>query len=171
MDANVLTLMASRVSLAPADKAYRYAFDVVGQLFFSHMFGFMKDKHDYNGYIQSLDSLLPVLTTASVMPSYARPLFLLGGAMMPKISKALKSIKEMEQAADLCIAERQALLEKGGGMERNDILKTLFDIAQEQGERVDFGMLEVKVEVYVALYVQSPSSFAPFLLPPSLADC
>lgn len=131
---------------------YRYAFDVIGQLFFSRMFGFMKDKTDYRGYIRSLDLLLPILTSACVMPTYIRPIFLLGGAMFPKVFRALKSLKDIEQAADLCISERQSQLENEESIETRDILSSLFDIVREKGDKVDFGMIEVKVEVYVALY-------------------
>ncbi len=45
-----------------------YAFDVVGELFFGHEFGFMENRHDHEDYIQSLDILLPAVVTASVLP-------------------------------------------------------------------------------------------------------
>ena len=138
------------------DALFRYAFDVIGQLFFSRMFGFMETMRDHRGYIQSLDLLLPVLCAASVMPTYMRPVFLLGGAMIPRVFKALKSIGDIEKAADLCISERQELLSKDKDVEKNDILSSLFDIMREKGDKVDFGHTEIKVEVYVALCVNFP---------------
>ena len=130
---------------------FRYAFDVIGQLFFSRMFGFMKAGYDHRGYIQSLDLLLPVLAAASAMPTYLRSIFLLGGSMIPSVYKALKSVGEIEKAADLCISRRQSFLQGGGIVENDDILNSLFQVMHEKGDKVDFRLTEVKVEVYVAL--------------------
>ena len=129
---------------------------MIGQLFFSGMFGFMETMRDHRGYIQALDLLLPILCAASVMPTYIRPVFLLGGAVIPRVFRALKSIGDIEKAADSCISERQALLRNGQDVETKDILGSLFDIMNKKGEEIDFGLTEVKVEVYVALYVVTP---------------
>ncbi|KAH7161064.1 cytochrome P450 [Dactylonectria macrodidyma] len=140
--------------------AQMYAFDVVGQLFFSRMFGFMKNKSDYRGYIRSLDLLLPILTTSCVLPSYIRPIFLLGVVMMPGVYKALGSLKDIEAAAESCVSERQRLVESSDASEKKDILSSLFDIVRDKGEKVDFGMTEVQVEVYVALFAGSDTTAA-----------
>ncbi|KAF4464320.1 pisatin demethylase, partial [Fusarium albosuccineum] len=132
--------------------AQMYAFDVIGQLFFSQMFGFMKDRHDYGNYIKSLDTLLPILTAASVVPTYLRTPFFLGGAVVPGIFKALKSVKAIEIAAEHCVRQRQQLVGNGIAGDKNDILEDLFDIWANKGEKVDFGLTEIKVEVYVALF-------------------
>ncbi|TPX07530.1 uncharacterized protein E0L32_002133 [Thyridium curvatum] len=134
-----------------AQWAQMYAFDVIGQLFFSRMFGFLKAEHDHLGYIRSLDLLLPILTVSSVMPTYVRSFFLLGGAIFPRVLKALQSLGEVDKAADLCIAERQDLVEKGEDGEKKDILSSLFQVMHDKGEKVDFKLSEVKVEVYAAL--------------------
>ncbi|KAH7126509.1 cytochrome P450 [Dactylonectria estremocensis] len=137
-----------------------YAFDVVGQLFFSRMFGFMKNKSDYRGYIRSLDLLLPILTTSCVLPSYIRPLFLLAVVMLPGVYKALGSMQDIEEAAESCVSERQHLVQSGDVSEKKDILSSLFNIVRDKGEKVDFGMKEVQVEVYVALFAGSDTTAA-----------
>ncbi|KPM40754.1 hypothetical protein AK830_g5821 [Neonectria ditissima] len=137
-----------------------YAFDVIGQLFFSRMFGFMKDRGDYRGYIRSLDLLLPTIATSCVLPAYLRPLFLLVGAMVPRIYKALGSLKEIEEASKSCVAERQQLIDSGDNSEKKDILSSLFEIVHEKGEKADFGTTEVQVEVYVALFAGSDTTAA-----------
>lgn len=115
------------------------------------MFGFLKAEHDHLGYIRSLDLLLPILTVSSVMPTYVRSFFLLGGAIFPRVLKALQSLGEIDKAADLCIAQRQDLVEKGEDGEKKDILSSLFQVMHDKGEKVDFKLSEVKVEVYAAL--------------------
>ncbi|KAI4657680.1 uncharacterized protein J4E78_006068 [Alternaria triticimaculans] len=128
-----------------------YAFDVIGELFFSRMFGFMAQAADYRGYITALDCLLPMLTTACVMPSYIRPFFLTGGAIFPRILKALMSLKNVETAAKDAVAERSALMKKGEADGKDDILNSLFEVMETKGAKVDFGLTEITVEVYVAL--------------------
>ncbi|KAJ9647724.1 hypothetical protein H2199_001498 [Coniosporium tulheliwenetii] len=107
------------------------------------MFGFMKDKHDYRGYIASLDILLPIMTAACVMPTYFRPVFLLGGAVVPGVWDGLKKLRDIEQAAESCVHERLRLLEEGKEFKRKDIVASLFEIQQEKGDKVDFGILDV----------------------------
>ncbi len=115
------------------------------------MFGFMAQAGDYRGYITALDCLLPMLTIACVMPSYIRPFFLTGGAIFPRILKALMSLKNVETAAKDAVAERSALMKKGEAEGKEDILNSLFEVMETKGEKVDFGLTEIIVEVYVAL--------------------
>jgi hypothetical protein len=129
----------------------RYTFDAIGELFFSRMFGFMAQATDHRGYIAANDCLLPMLLTASVMPSYVRPFYLTGGAIFPRILKALMSLKNVEIAAKDAVAERSSLMKKGEADGKDDILKSLFKVMETKGEKVDFGLIEITVEVYVAL--------------------
>lgn len=129
----------------------RYSFDVIGELFFSRMFGFMEGAYDHGGYIHALELLLPIIAVACVMPTCMRlPLFI-GGAMTPWIAKALKALKHIENASDACIAERQRYRSSNGANQRKDMLEKFFDIMREKGEQRDFGATEVKMEVYGAL--------------------
>ncbi|CAK7201538.1 hypothetical protein SEUCBS139899_004244 [Sporothrix eucalyptigena] len=152
----------SGATLDMAAWAQMYAFDVVGQLFFSRMFGFLEAGHDHRGYIRSLDLLLPILCAASVMPTYLRTVFLMGGALIqPRVLKALTSLKDIDNAAEQCIVDRHAQLEAGQKDEsEKDILASLFSVMREKGDKVDFGRTEVKVEVYVALFAGSDTTAA-----------
>ncbi|KAF5677377.1 pisatin demethylase [Fusarium circinatum] len=133
---------------------------VASQLFFSRMFGFLKEGGDHQGYIRSLDTLLPALAVTSVTPTYVRKLFLTAGTMFGSVRRALTSLNEIERAAELCIAERQEILKNGKTVERKDIMSSLFDIIREKGDKVDFGLTEAKVEVYVALFAGSDTTAA-----------
>lgn len=115
------------------------------------MFGFLQSSCDYRGYIEALDRLVPILTASAVMPTYLRSLFLTCGALVPQVFKALRSFRHIETAAEACVMERQRLLADGASAKKNDILGALFDIIREKGEKVDFGIEEVKVEIYTAL--------------------
>ncbi|KAF5963566.1 pisatin demethylase [Fusarium bulbicola] len=132
----------------------------LGQLFFSRMFGFLKEGGDHQGYIRSLDTLLLALAVTSVMPTSVGTLFLIAGTMFRSVRRALTSLNEIERAAELCIAERQEILKNGETVERQDIMSSLFDIIQEKGDKADLGLTEAKVEVYVALFAGSDTTAA-----------
>ncbi|KAH7371279.1 cytochrome P450 [Pyrenochaeta sp. MPI-SDFR-AT-0127] len=134
-----------------------YAFDIIGELFFSSMFGFMKGAHDHEGYIEALNLLLPFNTLTCILPAYMRSIFRLGSTILPRASKAFKAAKHLENAADMCIAERQGFLDSGD-IERKDMLQSFIDIMHEKGEAKDFGETEVKVEVFGALVAGSDTT-------------
>jgi hypothetical protein len=109
------------------------------------MFGFMKNAHDYGGYIHALDSIVPFIVISCVMPTYMRTMFFISGAMIPWVSKALKALKHIEKASDTCIIERE---KSKRAVKGKDMLQSFFDVMEGHG---DFGKTEVKMEVYGAL--------------------
>lgn len=126
---------------------------MVGQLFFSRKFGFMENAHDYKGYIRALDLLVPIIAVACAMPVYMRPFLLISGALIPRMFKALRALKHLESASEACVAERLRHLnsETSGSGDRRDMLNCFLDIMNEKGREMDFGLTEVKMEVYGAL--------------------
>jgi hypothetical protein len=89
-----------------------FAFDVIGELFYGKQFGFMEDRHDYQGYIETLDTLLPAVATSCVLPFYLRPLQVLGH-LIPPLHKALKGYDDIVVAAKETVARRQLQVDKG----------------------------------------------------------
>ena len=49
-------------------KRDRHAFDVIGELFYGSMFGFLTERRDVGGYMETLDGLIPFFTIASCRP-------------------------------------------------------------------------------------------------------
>lgn len=89
-----------------------YAFDVVGELFFGKQFGFMENRHDYGNYIESLDILLPAVATACVLPSYVRPIRVLGH-LFPPLRRALVCYNSIVAAAKNAVRDRQLMMQQG----------------------------------------------------------
>jgi hypothetical protein len=133
----------------------RYAFDVIGELYFGQMFGFMEHRTDHGSYIASLDTLLPVLTLTALAPSYVRPLVLGMAVLSPTVRNALKAVDHIANAARGCVTRRKQALSAGHQDIRRDLLQQLFEIHQQKGEKVDFGEGEITYEAYVAMYVLS----------------
>ncbi|KAH0162625.1 cytochrome P450, partial [Aureobasidium melanogenum] len=123
-----------------------YAFDIIGELFFGKAFGFMADGRDYQSYIESLDTLVPMLCQAAVASSAGQRLILGTAAINPATRKAGAALKHIENAACQSVDSR---IEEGK-TGRQDLLGYLLDIMRSKGEKVDFGVGDVKLQAYSA---------------------
>ncbi|RAR15515.1 pisatin demethylase [Stemphylium lycopersici] len=152
------------VSIDLSEWVQWYTSDVVGELFFSRMFGFLDGAYDYGGYIGALDLLIPFVAVACVTPVYLRPLFFLGGAMIPQVSRALAVLKRFESAAELCVDQRRCLLPSCLDTCFTDMLQHLFDIVRDENAEEDmekyFGLIEVRREICGAFIAGSDSTAA-----------
>jgi hypothetical protein len=119
------------------------------------MFGFLKNKGDYQRYLASLETLIPIIVIASVIPNYLRPVFFGSGVLFSSVRKALRSSAKLDSASESCVNERLSLRESGKQTRDDDILAKLLDIHLVKGEKVDFNVRDIKQEVYTALYVPS----------------
>ncbi|KAH8591216.1 cytochrome P450 oxidoreductase [Bisporella sp. PMI_857] len=134
-----------------------YAFDVIGELYFGNMFGFMKNRHDYGGFIESLDVLLPPLIVACVLPSYARFFLPIAGEVLPSARSALQCLQNIVTASENCVLAREQEL-RAGKVARKDILAKLFDIRDKKGDEVDFTSRHLQQECYVAIFAGSDTT-------------
>ncbi|KAK4185186.1 putative cytochrome P450 pisatin demethylase-like protein [Podospora australis] len=128
-----------------------YAFDVIGELFYGHQFGFMERQEDYQGLIHATDMVMPLLGTSALIPSYLRGLVFMAGACIPRVLAGLKALTALEIATDVSVNERQALLDKKGGiLDHEDMLSSCFRVMEETNDKDNFGELEIRGELYVA---------------------
>lgn len=115
------------------------------------MFGFMENSHDYGNYIESLDTLMPVICLSGIAPTYVRPLILISAIFSAGVRKALKAIDHIAAAAKNCVTERVEIASSGKPHPQHDLLHQLLEIANKKGAQVDFGIPEVQKEAYVGL--------------------
>ncbi|KAK6369088.1 hypothetical protein LTR64_007248 [Lithohypha guttulata] len=136
-----------------------YTFDVIGELFFGQMFGFMDKEEDHKSYIACMDALMPVLLQVSLAPQYYRPFIFMSSALSSTVRKALKSFDVITNAAKECVARRvdneAKVVEEA---KRNDIMQQLLDIVHEKGDKVDFKIGEVQFEAFAALFAGSDTT-------------
>ncbi|KAL6228770.1 cytochrome P450 [Aspergillus navahoensis] len=138
-----------------------YAYDVIGELYFSKMFGFLHAGGDHLGYIDATVDLTPVQFLAGNMPTYARSLFMLTGIMFPKVRGALKALDNLTNVTDAMLKERAAALESNDASskpQRADILGKLLDIMHKRGEQVDFEIRDVKMESFGGFFAGSETT-------------
>lgn len=132
---------------------FRYSFDVIGELFFGRMFGFMQESCDYESLIASLDSFLPVVSLLSVASRYYRPFVLITALFKSSKRKAVAVLSLFEKIARRMVAQRRETETNGGegGTTRTDLLQQLLSIVTDKGEKVDFGVGDVAREAHIAL--------------------
>ncbi|OQV06977.1 hypothetical protein CLAIMM_11473 [Cladophialophora immunda] len=134
-----------------------YAFDVIGELFFGRMFGFMEGACDHGNYIEALDSFLPFITTMTMTPKPYQGLFKLWAMFSPSSRKAMQTMPKIAEVAKTCVADR-IQLEKEQGSVRSDLLQKFLTILQTKGGQVDFGMGEVELLSLTALFAGSDTT-------------
>lgn len=127
-----------------------YAFDVVGELSFGNMFGFMEKDTDIGGWIGALDALMPVLCIAAIAPTYLRPIIMGSAILIPTVFKALKSFEGIHTAAVDVVAKRVKEI-NAGTADRIDMLQQFSKIVREKGDKVNFTDSEVTLEAYIAM--------------------
>ncbi|KAK3996608.1 putative cytochrome P450 pisatin demethylase-like protein, partial [Cladorrhinum sp. PSN332] len=136
-----------------------YAFDVVGQLFFSRHFGFLEKEEDYKGWIEATDLLIPYLAMSAVIQPWLRPFLMLAGVARPSILKGAKMIGTLEQVCEECISGRQGEMDaRGKGKGKDDLLDMFFGVMENTGDEDWFGRLEIKGEIYTAIVAGSDTT-------------
>ncbi|KAI0403196.1 cytochrome P450 [Xylaria palmicola] len=139
-----------------------YAFDVIGELYFGQMFGFMEKSHDHENWIQSLDQLMPFLCMTSVAPSCMRPLILSSALALPGSIRALKAVDTIGTAAREVVSKRLNVGANPEHERRTDILQQLYDIYEEKGSKLDFSIGDIEQEAWVALMAGSDTTAIAF---------
>lgn len=123
---------------------------MIGELYFSKMFGFLKSGCDHLGFMASTDTLIPVMTLSAVMPTYIRSVFMFAGILLPRVRNALTALGNLSKAAETAVQERLAQRDESkDGPERADVLNKVLDIYH--GKKADFDLDDVRLEAFGAL--------------------
>ncbi|KAF2790230.1 cytochrome P450 [Melanomma pulvis-pyrius CBS 109.77] len=138
-----------------------YAFDVIGEIFFGNMFGFLEKSEDHGAFIASLDALMPVLCISAIAPWYMRPFIMASAIVVPAALKAVKAVDGIRKAAVEAAGKRKKEIDDGVA-HRNDMLQQLFDIVREKGEKVNFTDKEATLEAWVAMFAGSDTTAVAF---------
>ncbi len=131
-----------------------YAFDVIGELYFSRMFGFLSEEEDHENWISALHVLLPVLAGIGFTPTYVRTLLFMSSLAIPGATSGLKALSTITKASEVCVTQRRQEIAEGKET-RNDLLQQMLEIEKEKGDALDFRIPDIQVEVYVGLYANT----------------
>lgn len=129
----------------------RYAFDVLGELFYSEVFGFMRQRTDIGNYMKAIGSLLPVFTIRVIIPSYLRKPYLISTKLFsPSIRAALGAVKHLENAPKAAVQGRKEELEATQD-HKQDMFRKMLDISADRREEVRFTCYDIVVESHSSL--------------------
>jgi hypothetical protein len=109
-------------------------------------FGFLETGKDYGNFMHALHLAFPFLTFVATAPRYARPFILGGGAVIPKVLKALIAVGGITDRAE---KEMQASLARSEDTtsKRVDLLSQFMTIVHQKGEKVGYTPKEVRTEM------------------------
>ena len=129
----------------------RYAFDVLGELFYGKMFGFMSERTDVSIYMKTIDSLLSAFTIGGTLPSYLTKLYFLSTVLFsPSVRGALGAVKHIENASEAAVKRRkQEVMENKD--DKRDMLRKMLEINADRGEKINFTYQHIVVESYSSM--------------------
>ncbi len=129
----------------------RYTFDVLGELFYGKVFGFLSERTDIGNYIKAIDSLLPAFTIGGTVPSYLTKLYLLSTILLsPAVRGALGAVKHIESASEAAVKRRKQEIEEDKDNKR-DMLRKMLEINADRGEKIDFTYGHICVESHSSM--------------------
>ncbi|KAL8941387.1 MAG: hypothetical protein Q9216_002265 [Gyalolechia sp. 2 TL-2023] len=129
-----------------------YAFDVLGELFYGKMFGFMYEHMDVGGYMKAIDSLLPAFTIGGTLPSYLTKLYFLSTILIsPSVRGALGAVKHIEHASEKAVENRKMEMAEEKD-DKHDILRKMLEINADRGEKINFTYQDICVESHSSIF-------------------
>ena len=134
-----------------ADLSCRYAFDVLGELFYGKVFGFMRERKDIGDYMEAIDSLLPAFTIGGTLPSYLTKWYLVSTILFSSsVRGALGAVKHIENASEAAVKRRgQEIVENTD--EKRDMLRKMLEINVDRGEKINFTYQHLCVESHSSM--------------------
>ncbi|KAA8907976.1 cytochrome P450 [Sphaerosporella brunnea] len=131
---------------------HMYAFDIIGELFFGRMFGFIKERRDIGGYMGAVDVILPHAIRLAVLYEWMRPI--INVVMYPLSANLRQAIRCFEALG----AESKRYVDEriGKPSARPDMLSKLIKVMEEKSP--DFDITDVYTEAYTAIFAGSETT-------------
>ncbi|KAL4925300.1 cytochrome P450 [Aspergillus undulatus] len=137
-----------------------YALDVIGSLFFGQQFGFMRDEHDFDNYILSMDTLMPPMTVMCLLPEFLMNFQPILGLFLPRVRNAAHGFDEIRNAGKFWVEQRlQQMADPDQMVNRSDLLSKLFRV---RDAKEDFDILGVQSESVAAIFAGSDTTSITF---------
>ncbi|KAL2013538.1 hypothetical protein VTN00DRAFT_1063 [Thermoascus crustaceus] len=130
---------------------HMYTFDVIGELFFGRMFGFLNEGKDIGGYMGAIDIFLPHAIKMAVIPAWMRHFQVLLVPFSRKFRDALKCFNALTADSIRYVDERVE-----SKATRTDMLEKLLKISRERAPAFD--ITDVYTESYTAIFAGSDTT-------------
>ncbi len=139
----------------------KYTFDVIGEIFHGRDggFGFLRDDVDYNGWMGMLNLMTLPISSLGYVPKGMQTLFLMYNMAFSKdFRNGFKQSITVQEQSQAIVKERQEAIKAGKESIRNDYVSKMMNIVQDRGEKIDFNMDDVAVNVWVMIWAGSDTT-------------
>lgn len=132
----------------------KYTFDVIGVLFYGkeNGFGFICDNIDYNGWMHTLDTMVPPVSSLSYIPTGFQGLYMGTQMIRAKTREAFRGFVQVQKDAEKAVKQRIAERAEGKKVPTHDILSKLLNLVDERGEELDFHVEDVMTELWSRIW-------------------
>ena len=98
----------------------------MGQLFFGQQFGFIVKDYDHKGWMETLETLFPVMALCGILPKYLQGLVLVAVLFSPNIRNGIPGMHTLGLASIDCIAKRLKQLQLNEPTRQDMLPKAFF---------------------------------------------
>ncbi|KAF2229156.1 cytochrome P450 [Viridothelium virens] len=127
---------------------WRYAYDVIGELFFGQSYGFLEQERDIDNLMATTGMVAPFMGMLGMAPTWFKP-FMMWMLAVPSIARGVRNMEGAKEAGQRKVADRIRKIE-GGQQTREDMLGKLLNYVWDKGEKVDWTVQDVEQECFVA---------------------
>ncbi|KAK1003850.1 hypothetical protein LTR54_007614 [Friedmanniomyces endolithicus] len=135
----------------------KYAFDVLGEIFFGREGGFGMLEHgvDYNGWCKTIVATQDIGAASSYMPYGLRTIWILAELVFggPAARQGINGIGKLVTDATETVEDRSQVRKRDhDAVSREDMLSRLIEAVENRGDEVGWNMHDVSVEAYSAIW-------------------
>ncbi|RAH49950.1 cytochrome P450, partial [Aspergillus brunneoviolaceus CBS 621.78] len=110
----------------------KYAFDVLGELFYDRMFGMMRENRDLHDIGRAVDAMLPAFAVGGTLPSYLQQAFLISTYLLSNSLRDAVTVSKMVEIVSIQAVEQRIreLKDKDNQLNRkHDMLRKVLEIS------------------------------------------
>ncbi|RAH70080.1 cytochrome P450 [Aspergillus aculeatinus CBS 121060] len=140
----------------------KYAFDVLGELFYGRMFGMMRENRDLHDIGRAVDAMLPAFAVGGTLPSYLQQAFLISTYLLSNsLRDAVTASKMVETVSIQAVEQRiRELKDKDNQLNRkHDMLRKMLEISDgPRGPALNFTHKHIHVESHISLFARADTT-------------
>lgn len=133
--------------------AVRYIHEVLRGLLYSGTWNFANNRMEDGGWIEKISPALALFTVGGTLPSYLMPFCMIFSILfIPTIRRTMKFFGHLSLASAEAVSRRKEQVDRNEDG-KPDMVRRLFEIKADKGEKYNFKHEHVEAETQSALYV------------------
>ncbi|PVH72677.1 cytochrome P450 [Cadophora sp. DSE1049] len=129
-----------------------YIYEVLRGLLYSGTWNFADNRMEDGGWIEKIDPALALFSIGGTLPSYLMPMYMLSSILfVPLIRRTMKFLGHLSLTSAEAVSRRKEQID-GQEDGKPDMVRRLFEINAEKGEKYNFKHKHVVAETQSALF-------------------